>query len=184
MGHPVFNFAQDDISIKLRTIYSALSFCCSARMAWTMEVIRSSSVRPGARVQPLKVSVSSGCLAQVSSRPCASATVKFNAILEGAAAGTGLRLPAKADLLSIGAYTLETWGTAQAERYLDGLERCAKVLAANPPLGRPCKWIRAGLYRFEKGRHVLYYRNVVDGIFISRIPHQNMLPEQQPFEDT
>src|ERR1017187_2732461 len=65
-----------------------------------MEVIRSSSVRPGARVQPLKVSVSSCCLAQVSSRPFASATVKFNAVLEGMAAamGTGLRLPAGADL--------------------------------------------------------------------------------------
>src|ERR1035441_4775331 len=69
-------------------------------MARTMEVIRSSSVRPGARVQPLKVSVSICSLAQVSSRPFASATVKFNAVLEGtaAAAGTGLRLPAGAAL--------------------------------------------------------------------------------------
>jgi toxin ParE1/3/4 len=90
---------------------------------------------------------------------------------------------AKADLLSIGAYTLETWGTAQAERYLDSLEQCAKMLAANPRLGRQCMWIRPGLRRFEKGRHILFYRRVDDGIFISRILHQNMLPEQQPFED-
>ncbi len=90
---------------------------------------------------------------------------------------------AKTDLLSIGTYTIETWGAAQAERYLDGLEQCAKVLAANPSLGRSCNWIRSGLYRFEKGRHVLFYRQVENGIFISRILHQSMLPEQQAFED-
>src|SRR5271157_6381960 len=74
---------------------SALILCCSARIARTMEVIRSSSVRPGARVQPLKVSVSICCLAQVNSRPCASATVKFNAMLEGAILG-GAVLPLSA----------------------------------------------------------------------------------------
>jgi toxin ParE1/3/4 len=89
---------------------------------------------------------------------------------------------AKADLLSIGAYTLQTWGSDQAERYLDGLERCAKLLAGNPSLGRPCAWIRPGLYRFEKGRHVLFYRRQEDGILVSRILHQSMLPDQQPFE--
>jgi toxin ParE1/3/4 len=90
---------------------------------------------------------------------------------------------AKADLLSIGTYTLQTWGVAQAERYIAGLERCAKLLAGNPSLGRPCDWIRPGLYRFEKGRHVLFYRRYEDGILISRILHQHMLPDQQPFED-
>jgi toxin ParE1/3/4 len=49
---------------------------------------------------------------------------------------------AQADLLSIGTYTLQTWGAAQAERYLDGLEQCAKMLAGNPLLGRRCDWIR------------------------------------------
>jgi toxin ParE1/3/4 len=90
---------------------------------------------------------------------------------------------AKADLLSIGAYTLQAWGTAQAERYIDSLERCAKLLAGNPSLGRPCDWIRSGLNRFEKGRHVFFYRRQEDGVLISRILHQSMLPEQQPFEE-
>jgi len=71
---------------------------------------------------------------------------------------------AKADLLSIGAYTLQTWGAAQAERYIGSLEACAKLLAGNPALGRPCGWIRPGLYRFEKGRHVFFYRWQEDGI--------------------
>jgi len=91
---------------------------------------------------------------------------------------------AKADLLGIGAYTLQTWGIAQAERYIVELERSARLLAGNPLLGRPCDWIRPGLFRFEKGRHVLFYRCLDNGILISRILHQSMLPDQQPFEDT
>jgi toxin ParE1/3/4 len=90
---------------------------------------------------------------------------------------------AKADLLNIGAYTLETWGAAQAERYLDSLEQCTRLLAGNPALGRSCEWIRPGLHRFEKGRHVIFYRRDGDGILVSRILHQRMLPEDQPFED-
>ena len=90
---------------------------------------------------------------------------------------------AKADLLSIGAYTIQTWGTAQAERYLDSLEHCAKMLARNPALGRRCEWIRPGLHRFEKGRHVVFYREEGDGILVSRILHRGMLPEQQAFEE-
>lgn len=90
---------------------------------------------------------------------------------------------ARTDLLTTGAYTLQTWGVDQAERYIDSLERCTKMLAGNPSLGRPCDWIRPGLYRFEKGRHVLFYRRHEDGILIARILHQSMLPEQQPFED-
>ncbi|MDR3775017.1 MAG: type II toxin-antitoxin system RelE/ParE family toxin [Terracidiphilus sp.] len=90
---------------------------------------------------------------------------------------------AKADLLGIGAYTLQTWGAAQAERYLESLERCARLLAGNPSLGRGCDWIRTGLHRFEKGRHVFFYRREGDGILVSRILHQSMLPEQQDFED-
>jgi toxin ParE1/3/4 len=90
---------------------------------------------------------------------------------------------AKTDLLGIGAYTLEAWGAAQTERYLSGLEQCAKMLAANPSLGRPCDWIRPGLHRFEKGRHVVFYRRERDGILVSRILHQRMLPHQQTFED-
>jgi toxin ParE1/3/4 len=90
---------------------------------------------------------------------------------------------AKADLLRIGAYTLKTWGVDQAERYLGGLEQCAKMLSENPSLGRPCMWIRPGLRRIEKGRHVLFYRQLADGIYVSRILHQSMLPEEHSFDD-
>jgi toxin ParE1/3/4 len=90
---------------------------------------------------------------------------------------------ARADLLSIGAYTLKTWGPTQAAHYLSCLEQSAKMLAVNPSLGRPCNSIRPGLNPFEKGRHVLFYRRQDDGILVSRILHQSMLPDQQVFED-
>jgi toxin ParE1/3/4 len=90
---------------------------------------------------------------------------------------------AKADLLRIGAFTIKTWSAAQAELYLDGLEQCAKMLAGNPSLGRACAWIRPGLRRFEKGRHVVFYRRTgKNDIFVSRVLHQSMLPEEQGFE--
>lgn len=90
---------------------------------------------------------------------------------------------AKAHLLKIGAYTLERWGRLQAERYLNELELCLELLTANPLLGRQCDWIRQGLCRFEKGRHVVFYRRKRHGIHISRILHQSMLPDQGSFED-
>jgi toxin ParE1/3/4 len=89
---------------------------------------------------------------------------------------------AKSDLVHIGAFTLEKWGAAQAERYLGDLEQCARMLAGNPALGRECAWLRPGLRRFEKARHVVFYRQTADGILICRILHQAMLPEEFGFD--
>ncbi len=65
---------------------------------------------------------------------------------------------AEADLLSIGDYTLRTWGKAQADRYIGELEVCCQMLADNPALGRLCDDVRPGLRRLEHGRHVVFYR--------------------------
>jgi plasmid stabilization system protein ParE len=46
---------------------------------------------------------------------------------------------AEADLLSIGDYTLHTWGKAQAARYVGELEVCCQTLSDNPALGRKLK---------------------------------------------
>jgi toxin ParE1/3/4 len=90
---------------------------------------------------------------------------------------------AKEDLLSIGAYTLRTWGERQTMHYLNDLERCANMLARNPKVGRSCDWIRSGLHRFEQGLHVVFYRREKDGILVVRILHQSMSPERHSFED-
>ena len=90
---------------------------------------------------------------------------------------------AEADLLDIGAYTLDTWGTQQAVRYLNELETCCERLANEPSRGRPCDEIRPGLQRFEHGRHVVFYRQARGGILVSRILHQRMLPERHDMDD-
>ncbi len=90
---------------------------------------------------------------------------------------------AEADLLGIAAYTVRTWGEDQAARYVNNLEEFSQMLADNPDLGSKCDYIRAGLRRAEIGKHVLFYREVDGGIFISRIRHQSMLPEPHAFDD-
>jgi toxin ParE1/3/4 len=87
---------------------------------------------------------------------------------------------AEADLLSIGEYTLRTWGAKQTEKYLTSLEDCCLRLAANPLLGRSCDEIRPGLRRMEDEKHVVLHRQIPKGIFVSRILHKSMLPELHP----
>jgi toxin ParE1/3/4 len=90
---------------------------------------------------------------------------------------------AEADLLSIGKYTLRTWGKAQTAKYLGDLEVFCQTLADNPELGRACGDIRPGLRRMEHGKHVVFYRQELTGILISRILHQSMLPEKHDTGD-
>ena len=86
-------------------------------------------------------------------------------------------------MLSIGEYTLRTWGRAQAARYIGELEVCCQTLSDNPALGRLCDEIRPGLPRLEHGKHVVFYRQEGAGILVSRILHQRMLPELHSIED-
>jgi len=90
---------------------------------------------------------------------------------------------AEGDLLSIGKYTLRTWGHPQTFRYLRGLEVFCQTLADNPALGRACDDVRPGLRRMEQGKHVVFYRQEPGGILISRILHQSMLPEKHDTGD-
>jgi len=90
---------------------------------------------------------------------------------------------AETDLLSIFAYTLRTSGEDQAVRYVDDLEVCCQMLADNPMLGRTCDYVRPGLRRMERGRHVVFYRKDTGGILVSRILHQHIVPERQPIDD-
>jgi len=90
---------------------------------------------------------------------------------------------AEADLLDIAIYTLRAWGQGQAIRYVDDLEACCRKLADNPKLGRACDHVRPGLRRMEHARHVLFYRIEAEGIVVSRILHQRMLPERHSIDE-
>ena len=85
--------------------------------------------------------------------------------------------------MEIGAYTLRIWGQEQAIRYLDDLEACCQRLAAHPESGRPCEAVRPDLRRMEHGKHVVFFRREPNGILISRILHQRMLPETHVPDD-
>ena len=85
---------------------------------------------------------------------------------------------AEADLFNIGLNTFRTWGEIQTERYIRQLEDCCQLLADNPALGRPWDEIRPGLRRMKQGKHVVFYREELGDILISRI-----LPEKQTFDD-
>ena len=88
--------------------------------------------------------------------------------------GSGRRRPDEYCL-----YTTREWGEEQALRYLDDPEACCQQVADHPGLGRACDEIRPGLHRIEHGQHVVFYRRQKEGILISRILHQRMLPGRQ-----
>jgi toxin ParE1/3/4 len=96
-------------------------------------------------------------------------------------ASVRLARAAEQDLLEIGFYSLEKWGEAQSLQYVDSLEACFQTLAAIPHLGRTCTNLRRGLRRIEHGRHVVFYRTRPDGILVSRILHERMLPDTSTF---
>jgi toxin ParE1/3/4 len=93
-------------------------------------------------------------------------------------AGYRLSRLAEIELTDIATYSLETWGIDQATRYIDALEACCQRLANNPQMGRTCEDVRPGLRRMEYERHVLFYRVEAEGILVSRILHQRMLPKK------
>ena len=90
---------------------------------------------------------------------------------------------AEADLLHIGAYTLDRWGNMQAVRYLAELEACCQRLAGVPMLGRACNRIRPGLRCMEVGSHIVFYRAASEFVLIVRILHQSMLPARHPMDE-
>jgi toxin ParE1/3/4 len=89
---------------------------------------------------------------------------------------------AQADIDLIAAYTTDTWGWQQTDRYLGQLEDSFQLLAENPRMGRPCDAISSGLRRHEQGKHVVFYRLKPEGIRVVRVLHQQMIPAKPHFE--
>jgi toxin ParE1/3/4 len=85
-----------------------------------------------------------------------------------------LRELARADLEAIWVYTVEQWGTEQAERYLQGLFDCFQELAANPRLRRERDDVKAGYRSFPQGRHVVFYVIASAGIEVIGLVHQSV----------
>jgi len=89
-----------------------------------------------------------------------------------------LSAKAKQDLRKIAAYTRRTWGDRQTISYIADLRSYCDEIAQKPSFDRNCDYLASGLKRSERNRHVIFYRRDANGIHVSRILHQSMLPER------
>lgn len=83
---------------------------------------------------------------------------------------------ARADLLSVGEYTLSNFGPLQYDEYMGGLETYCQRLAEEPILARPYRRPPHQWSRYVS--HVVYFRREDDGnVVVVRILGKKMLPE-------
>ena len=80
----------------------------------------------------------------------------------------------KADLADIYAYTLQSWGKAQADAYLDKIQQSFNQLLDNPQMGRERPDIKDGYRCLNIEKHVLFYRIVETEIHILGVLHSRM----------
>ena len=85
---------------------------------------------------------------------------------------------AKRDLHGIADYTLERWGTDQADVYIDTLFEAFERIARHPDFGRIRQDIAPGLRSMASGKHLIFYRIETDSIGIARILHVRQDPAQ------
>lgn len=78
------------------------------------------------------------------------------------------------DLEGIWHYTVQQWGVAQAERYLDALNASFESLAQAPRSAPACDHIRPGYRRYGAERHAVYYRVEADTVIVVRVLHERM----------
>lgn len=81
-----------------------------------------------------------------------------------------------ADVDEIAAFTIERWGRAQAETYLDELDATCLALAERPAMGRLLRSAKHSTWRrYEFRSHVIVYAPHRAGIKIQRIVHKARL---------
>jgi len=81
---------------------------------------------------------------------------------------------ARADLRDIDDYTRETWGRAQADKYLEMIAKGCNLLVKHPTLGRSQDELLPGLRKHPIGKHYIFYRASGKGIEVIRVLHQAM----------
>ena len=81
---------------------------------------------------------------------------------------------ARADLKNIDNYTYQTWGRAQADKYLTMIEEGCHFLAEHPTIGKSQDEFCPGLRKHSIGKHYIFYRSTEQGIEVIRVLHQAM----------
>jgi toxin ParE1/3/4 len=83
---------------------------------------------------------------------------------------------AENDLFEIGVYTWSEWGEQQFVKYMALLrETCEDIIPRKHRFARSVP-NRPDLLRWRCERHVIYFRELDDGLEIVRILHDRMLP--------
>lgn len=85
---------------------------------------------------------------------------------------------AQADLQAIADYTIERWGVAQTQKYLQALETRMLQLAERPLLGHQRSDLAEGVLCFPIESHVIYYARAGFGIFVLRVLHKRQDPHR------
>jgi toxin ParE1/3/4 len=85
-----------------------------------------------------------------------------------------LTLAALEDLRSIRNYTLETWGAAQEQAYLDGMWRRFGEISENPGLCRFREDLFPSCQLAAEGKHVILFRVSGETLQIVRVLHSAM----------
>ena len=79
------------------------------------------------------------------------------------------------DIRDIANYTEKMWSEEQAERYVRMIFRECRELANKPLVGRSYEEYRPGLWGYQCGKHVIFYRALSTGkIRIVRVLHEMM----------
>ncbi len=81
---------------------------------------------------------------------------------------------AKSDLNNIWDYTEETWSDKKAEGYIRELRKSLQLLADNPSLASNADYIRKDYRKALSGSHVIYLKQIENGIDVIRILHERM----------
>ena len=81
---------------------------------------------------------------------------------------------ARADLRDIKRYTIETWGSDRARRYLEEIRRRIMLLRQRSRIGTLRNDLAVGLRSLPCGRHVIFYRHDADHIEIVRVLHASV----------
>jgi len=68
------------------------------------------------------------------------------------------RALAENDLIDVWTYSLSLWGMAQADSYLDDIDKALLTLAEQPLIGIACDHIRSSYRRFPVRKHQIWLR--------------------------
>ncbi|MFA5631832.1 MAG: type II toxin-antitoxin system RelE/ParE family toxin [Porticoccaceae bacterium] len=88
------------------------------------------------------------------------------------------RALAENDLIDVWTYSLSLWGMAQADSYLDDIDKALLTLAEQPLIGIAGDHIRSSYRRFPVRKRQIYYLVEGEVLHVIRVLGGEMLPER------